>query len=118
MGEESMDSDQLYTAIKNVLQHMKGHSSAWPFQKPVEKAEAPDYYEHIKYPMDLKTMGERLRNRYYVHKRLFAADMNRMIINCRSYNSPETEYYKCANAMEKYFQIKMKEAGLLDKTMA
>ena len=27
------------------------HASAWPFLKPVEKMEAPDYYDHIKYPM-------------------------------------------------------------------
>jgi len=27
------------------------HASAWPFLKPVEKSEAPDYYDHIKFPM-------------------------------------------------------------------
>ena len=27
------------------------HASAWPFLKPVDKAEAPDYYDHIKFPM-------------------------------------------------------------------
>ena len=30
---------------------VKAHASAWPFMKPVDKAEAPDYYTHIKYPM-------------------------------------------------------------------
>lgn len=24
---------------------------AWPFQKPVDRKEVPDYYDHIKYPM-------------------------------------------------------------------
>ena len=34
------------------------HSSAWPFTKPVDKTEAPDYYEHIKFPMGkLKLYG-------------------------------------------------------------
>ena len=62
---------------------------------------------------DLKTMSERLRNRYYFHKRLFIADMTRMVTNCRAYNSPETEYYKCANVIEKFFHTKMKEAALM-----
>ncbi|KAG8222293.1 hypothetical protein J437_LFUL001835 [Ladona fulva] len=47
-------------------------------------------------------MGERLRARYYAAgKRLFIADMTRIFTNCRLYNSPDTEYYRCANALEK-----------------
>lgn len=64
---------------------------------------------------DLKTITERLRNHYYVHKRLFIADMQRIFSNCRAYNSPDTEYYKCANTLDRFFQNKMKEAGLWDK---
>ena len=64
---------------------------------------------------DLKSMTERLKNRYYVHKRLFIADMTRIFTNCRSYNDPDTEYYKCANVLEKFFTGKMKDAGLMDK---
>jgi len=113
--ELSADPDQLYTSLKTILQHVKGHSNSWPFREPVAVDEAPDYYDHIRFPMDLRTMSERLRNRYYLNKRLFIADLNRMVTNCRSYNSPETEYYKCANIIEKFFQVKMKEAGLMDK---
>jgi hypothetical protein len=43
----------------------------------------PDYYEHIKFPMDLKTMGERLKSDYYKNKRLFIADFKRMLQNCK-----------------------------------
>ena len=31
--------------------NLQTHASAWPFLKPVDKAEAPDYYDHIKFPM-------------------------------------------------------------------
>ena len=34
--------------LKSFLQ---SHASAWPFVKPVEKSEAPDYYDHIRFPM-------------------------------------------------------------------
>ncbi|KAJ8301572.1 hypothetical protein KUTeg_020559 [Tegillarca granosa] len=113
--EVSMDPDQLQSVIKTILNQVKAHASAWPFQKPVEKSEAPDYYDHIKFPMDLKTMTERLKNRYYCHKRLFIADMNRIITNCRAYNKPDTEYYKCANTIERFFNTKLKDNNLIDK---
>ncbi|GFO12454.1 histone acetyltransferase [Plakobranchus ocellatus] len=113
--ESTMDTDQLYNMFRTIIQQVKSHTSAWPFLKPVDKSEAPDYYDHIKFPMDLRTMTERLKARYYIHKHLFIADMNRIVTNCRSYNEPDTEYYKCANTIEKYYITKMKEAGLMDK---
>lgn len=60
-------------------------------------------------------MAERLKNRYYCHKRLFIADMTRIFTNCRSYNKPDTEYYKCANTLEKFVMGKLKDAGLVEK---
>ncbi|XP_005096521.2 histone acetyltransferase KAT2A isoform X2 [Aplysia californica] len=113
--EQSLEPDQLYNIVRTILQQVKSHASSWPFLKPVDKSEAPDYYDHIKFPMDLRTMTERLKARYYVHKHLFIADMNRIITNCRSYNEPDTEYYKCANTIEKYYITKMREAGLMEK---
>lgn len=56
-----------------------------------------------------------LFHRYYVNRRLFMADMARIFSNCRLYNSSGTEYVKCANNLERYFQTKMKEIGLWDK---
>lgn len=115
LTEECSDPEVLYSTLKNVLNTIKNHSAAWPFLRPVDKNDVADYYDHIKYPMDLKTMGERLKNRYYITRRLFIADMTRIFSNCRFYNSAETEYYRCANALEKYFQTRMKELGLWDK---
>ncbi|MPC09444.1 Histone acetyltransferase KAT2B [Portunus trituberculatus] len=54
-------------------------------------------------------MTERLKANYYVNARLFNADMLRIFKNCRFYNHPETEYYKCANNLEKYYINKMRE---------
>ncbi|XP_034238428.1 histone acetyltransferase KAT2A isoform X1 [Thrips palmi] len=113
--EESHDHETLQQTLRQVLNTIKGHNSAWPFLKPVDKNEVPDYYEHIKFPMDLKTMADRIKSHYYVSRRLFIADMTRIFTNCRLYNSPDTEYYRCATVLEKYFQTKMKELGLWDK---
>ncbi|KAL1116884.1 hypothetical protein AAG570_005353 [Ranatra chinensis] len=115
LTEECSDPDTLYKLLKTVLHSIKNHELAWPFQKPVDKTAVPDYYDHIKYPMDLKTMLERLKSGYYATRRLFIADMMRIFNNCRVYNSPETEYYMCANTLDRYFQAKMRELGLWDK---
>ncbi|GCB71878.1 hypothetical protein scyTo_0001729 [Scyliorhinus torazame] len=114
-GKELKDPDQLHNSLKNLLAQIKSHPSAWPFMEPVKKSEAPDYYEIIRFPIDLKSMSDRLKNRYYVSKKLFIADVQRIITNCREYNPPESDYCKCANMLEKFFYFKIKEMGLLDK---
>merc|ERR1719414_2802442 len=108
------DSDALFSALKTILNATKNNQSSWPFQIPVDRKVVPDYYDHIKYPMDLKTMNDRLKANYYCNKRLFIADMKRMFANCRAYNAPDTEYYNCANALEKYVTTKMRDHGLLN----
>lgn len=113
--EECQDIETLSTTLKSVLTAVKSHHMSWPFHLPVKKDEVIDYYDHIKYPMDLKTMADRLKNKYYVSRRLFIADMTRIFSNCRFYNQAETNYYQCAVGLEKFFQTKMKEVGLWDK---
>ncbi|KAG6483686.1 hypothetical protein ZIOFF_060338 [Zingiber officinale] len=49
-------------------------------------------------PGDLRTMSKRLESgQYYVTFEMFVADVKRMCGNARTYNSPETIYFKCAN---------------------
>uniref|UniRef100_A0A8C5BSZ6 Histone acetyltransferase n=1 Tax=Gadus morhua TaxID=8049 RepID=A0A8C5BSZ6_GADMO len=113
--KEVKDPDLLYNMLKNLLAQIKTHPEAWPFMEPVKKSEAPDYYEIIRFPIDLKTMTERLKNRYYVTKKLFIADLQRIITNCREYNPADSEYCKCANTLEKFFYFKLKDGGLIEK---
>ena len=69
------DPEFLYNIFKTILTACKNHQSSWPFVNPVDRKAVPDYYEHIKFPMDMKTMAERLKANYYGNKRLFIADM-------------------------------------------
>ena len=109
------DPDMLYNALKTILNATKNHTSSWPFLLPVDRKVVADYYDHIKYPMDLKTMTERLKSNYYCNRRLFIADMKRMFANCRAYNAPDTEYFNCAVSLEKYVMTKLRDHGLLEK---
>lgn len=46
---------------------------------------------------DLKTLSKRVESeQYYVTLEMFIADVKRMFANAKTYNSPETIYYKCS----------------------
>ena len=85
-SDDKIDPDQLYNSLKTILTSCRNHQNSWPFLNPVDRKAVPDYYDHIRFPMDLKTMTERLKANYYVNKRLFIADMKR-------YNSVLLESY-------------------------
>ncbi|XP_052729129.1 histone acetyltransferase GCN5 isoform X1 [Vigna angularis] len=98
--------------MRSLLKSMLEHADAWPFKEPVDARDVPDYYDIIKDPMDLKTMSKRVESElYYVTFEMFVADVRRMFANARTYNSPETIYYKCATRLESHFQSKV-QAGL------
>ncbi|XP_057977992.1 histone acetyltransferase GCN5 isoform X2 [Malania oleifera] len=102
--------------MRTLLKSMHDHPDAWPFKEPVDKRDVPDYYDIIKDPMDLKTMTKRVESElYYVTFEMFVADVKRMFANARTYNSPETIYYKCATRLEAHFSSKV-QSGLQSGT--
>nr|GMD27941.1 histone acetyltransferase GCN5-like isoform X1 [Ipomoea batatas] len=106
------DLKSLTAFMRSLVKAMHDHPDAWPFKEPVDARDVPDYYEIIKDPMDLKTMSKRVDSElYYVTFDMFVADVRRMFNNARTYNSPETIYYKCATRLEAHFSNKV-QAGL------
>ncbi|KAJ6352346.1 hypothetical protein OIU76_001544 [Salix suchowensis] len=94
------------------VKSMHDHVDAWPFKEPVDARDVPDYYDIIKDPMDLKTMLKRVESeQYYVTLEMFIADVKRMCHNARTYNSPDTIYYK----LEAHFQSKV-QSGIQSGT--
>ena len=61
---------------------------------------------------DLESITERLQSGYYSCLRLFLADVKRMFANCKSYNERNTDYFRCAIALEKFFITTMKETNI------
>ena len=56
-------------------------------------------------------MSKRVESeQYYVTFEMFVADVRRMFENARTYNSPETIYYKCAT---RYLLINVPDRYLL-----
>lgn len=104
-SRQTYDIVQLHNTLKTVLTRLKAHPASWPFRKPVDSEEVPEYYGYIAYPIDLKTIGDRVKKgNYYCHPKLFKADIHRMFSNCRRFNDEATEYYKAAVDLEAFFK--------------
>lgn len=99
---------RLYLVLKPLLNDLIHHPASWPFRKPVDPNEVPDYLTVIKNPMDLSTMSKRLESDHYKSISEFTADIKLIADNCRTYNDPETTYYKNANILENFYYEKLK----------
>lgn len=106
-------ADELRPVLKTILSKVKAHKSAVHFLKAVDRKKVPHYYEEIKYPMDLSMMTERMKRKYYVSLHLFHSDMRRIFVNCRAFNTEETDFFKAANSLEKYYIGKLFDAKLI-----
>ncbi|XP_061970111.1 histone acetyltransferase GCN5-like isoform X1 [Populus nigra] len=118
-SKDSGTNQKHLTAFMRSLlkQSMHDHVDAWPFKEPVDACDVPDYYDIIKDPMDLKTMSKRVESeQYYVTLEMFIADVKRMCANARTYNTPDTIYYKCATRLEAHFQSKV-QSGIQSKIL-
>ena len=70
-------------------------------------------FKNKKIKKDLKTMEERLQNKYYKTLSLFVDDMMKVFNNCRAYNGVGTVYYKCADQLEPYFKDQVQKLAKL-----
>lgn len=98
-----------------IIEQMIADNSSWPFKEPVGPEVAPDYYEIIRDPIDLRTMQERVNSGYYDNIAKFVDDVERMFRNCKIYNKRDTVYYKMAEKLEaviKPFLDQLKESSL------
>jgi len=98
-----------FNELRRFLYQIQNHKQAWPFLKPVNKDEVPDYYNVITTPMDLSTVEERLKQDYYAAPKNLVNDLKLIFSNCRRYNDPTTVYNKCAVKLEKYMWSLIKE---------
>ncbi|KAJ6336075.1 hypothetical protein OIU78_012641 [Salix suchowensis] len=113
--DSGTNQKHLIAFMRSLLKSMHDHVDAWPFKEPVDACDVPDYYDIIKDPMDLKTMSKRVESeQYYVTLEMFIADVKRMCANARTYNTPDTIYYKCATRLEAHFQSKV-QSGIQSK---
>lgn len=86
-------------------------STALYFLNPVDPValNIPDYHKLIKKPMDLGTVGEKLRGGEYENAKEFEADVRLVFANCYKFNPPEHLVHQSGKSLEGVFDSRMAE---------
>ncbi|VDO95551.1 unnamed protein product [Soboliphyme baturini] len=100
---------------QELIRLLSCHRDSWPFLKPVSKRIAPDYYDIIKCPMDLRTVQYKLDKHSYISVDELLADVTLMFDNCRTYNDPSAVVFQCGDRLEQYFRTKITDLHLGDE---
>merc|ERR1719219_2848338 len=118
-GRNLDDSIELnLSGLEAILKALIKHKDGWPFDRPITKAEVPDYHLHVKTPMDLGTIKTRLNDMVYSKNQQVIDDIRLVFNNCYSYNMEDTEEYGCAERLEKYFETQLRSQGIVDDEVA
>lgn len=83
--------------VTDVYDWLCAHEAAWPFLKPVDSTSLPGYYDVVKCPMDITTLGDGL---YSSHVE-FLRQARLIFDNCRLYQSPNSILVRLANQLER-----------------
>ena len=89
------DNDQvaLTYILESILNDkIKSMQESWPFMKPVNKKQMKHYYDMIKEPMDLETIGKRVSKHIYHTRDDFLNDIDLIHKNSIQFNGPDSEY--------------------------
>lgn len=86
-----------------ISQHRYGNI----FHNPIRKAEAPDYHDIVKRPMDLKTIKSRIKDGLIVNSLEFQRDVYLMLANAMMYNRPGSEIYNMAEEMMQESEVQI-----------
>ena len=103
------------SALEELLNNMMKHKDGWPFDRPITRSDAPDYFEIIKKPLDLGTIRTALLHMKYACNQEVLSDIKIVFGNCYRYNAEDAEEYQCAGRLEKYFEKIARKLGLVEE---
>ncbi|XP_077863492.1 tyrosine-protein kinase BAZ1B-like [Saccoglossus kowalevskii] len=102
-SSRSQRSQNDLKACEDILNKLTRHKDSWPFRKPVEKVEAPDYYDIISDPMDFQTMKNKCLCIEYKSVDAFMEDIKLVFNNAEIYNKTGSEVLQCQESLEEHF---------------
>eukprot|EP01034_Spumella_vulgaris_P027551 gene27551-34284_t len=95
-------------ALRTIITKLSKHPLAEPFLYPVDRKEYPEYYHHIKRPMDLETARNNLSDYTSLYDAL--TDLRLIWANCRQFNEEGSEIiaatYEMGEALEELVEEK------------
>lgn len=89
--------------LKSILDSIEKDPLSYEFLRPVDVIGLglSDYYDYVKYPMDLGTVGKKLRNNKYTLIQEVLDDIQQIWTNCKIYNPEGSEFHRMADLLEK-----------------
>ena len=92
------------------LMKIRYNHVSWPFQVPVDPValNIPQYLKIIKKPMDMQTIGQKLKNGEYENAKEFEDDFRLMISNCIKFNPVDHPVNQHGKDYESYFDSEWK----------
>merc|ERR1739844_180245 len=103
------------SALEDLLNNMMKHKDGWPFDRPITRSDAPDYFNIIQKPIDLGTIRSNLLRMKYSCNSEVLQDIKTVFGNCYRYNAEDAEEFQCAIRLDKYFTKEAKKLGLVDE---
>ncbi|CAF0737117.1 unnamed protein product [Adineta steineri] len=110
-NDDSVDINLLYITLKSVYQEIRSH----PYASHVQKRTLfQDYLSSPPlFPIDLDTIHERLKTKYYHNAYTFTADISRLLdIAVRAYSNQKKDHTNEIRAFDTFVRRKMNEFGL------
>ncbi|ORZ23522.1 hypothetical protein BCR42DRAFT_367310 [Absidia repens] len=85
--------------VNLLWREIANHKNGAMFMNPIKEAQAPLYYDVVKYPLDLKAIKNRIRDGVIRTTVEFERDVVLMLTNSLMYNKEGTEIYQMAHEM-------------------
>ncbi|KDN53187.1 hypothetical protein K437DRAFT_292397 [Tilletiaria anomala UBC 951] len=82
-----------------LVNEVGNHTHGNLFNAPIKEQDAPDYYQLIRHPMDLKTIRSKIKDSTIRTPAQLRRALNQMFANSLIYNRPDTEVYRMASEM-------------------
>ena len=94
--------DEVITELKKA----KYNDFTHPFMFPVDPValNIPHYHKIVKKPMDIQTMGLKLKDGEYSNAKEFEKDIDLIVKNCRTFNGENSSYTELAVKLEALFK--------------
>ena len=99
-GEMTKDDE---TKLRSILDILEKDPQSYEFLNPVDTVGLglSDYFDYVKYPMDLGTIGKNLKNGKYLYVQEAIDDLFKVWTNCKIYNMEGSDIYRMAESLEK-----------------
>jgi bromodomain-containing protein 8 len=104
---DSQTSKKFQTVIIMVHAQISQHRNGNIFHNPIKTSEAPDYYDIVKRPMDLKTIKTRIREGQIASSAEFQRDVYLMFANSLMYNRPGSDIYTMAEEVRPFLRASL-----------